>query len=185
VPAPGLGIGVRPSDDSGRLKHLSPQFLYLRSQKEILANLRPMGELDGNRKALPGLGIGRPAVASDGRCARWQSFAFLPRRRKYRHPRSQRAAFRSSQTPDNGDAAPLARALISANSDRIVWGTDWPHPHSVTPSGRKPTEVTPLLEIDDGRLFNQAPVWAPDAAIRKCGFWSIIRRGYMAFQGMA
>ena len=27
--------------------------------------------------------------------------------------------------------------------------------------------VTPLLQIDDGRLLNQLPVWAPEAAIRK------------------
>jgi len=27
--------------------------------------------------------------------------------------------------------------------------------------------VTPLFQIDDGRLLNQLPVWAPDAAIRK------------------
>jgi predicted TIM-barrel fold metal-dependent hydrolase len=73
----------------------------------------------------------------------------------------------SSLAPDYGDAAPLARALIAANSDRIVWGTDWPHPNSVTPPGQKPTEVTPLFQIDDGRLLNQLPVWAPDAAIRK------------------
>jgi predicted TIM-barrel fold metal-dependent hydrolase len=77
-------------------------------------------------------------------------------------------AYRASDlAPDYGDAAPLARALIAANSDRVVWGTDWPHPNSVTPPGQKPTEVTPLFQIDDGRLFNQLPVWAPDAAIRK------------------
>jgi len=28
-------------------------------------------------------------------------------------------------------------------------------------------DVTPLLQIDDGRLLNQFPVWAPDAGIRK------------------
>lgn len=77
-------------------------------------------------------------------------------------------AYRASRLgPDYADCVPLARALIAANSDRIVWGTDWPHPNSVTPSGRKPTEVTPLYQIDDGRLLNQLPVWAPDAAIRK------------------
>jgi predicted TIM-barrel fold metal-dependent hydrolase len=77
-------------------------------------------------------------------------------------------AYRASKLgPDYADAAPLARALIAANSDRIVWGTDWPHPDAVTPPGRQPTEVTPLLQIDDGRLLNQLPVWAPDAAIRK------------------
>jgi predicted TIM-barrel fold metal-dependent hydrolase len=76
-------------------------------------------------------------------------------------------AYRASKlAPDYPDAAALARALIAANSDRIVWGTDWPHPDS-TPPGKKPTDVTPHLQIDDGRLLNQLPAWAPDAAIRK------------------
>jgi predicted TIM-barrel fold metal-dependent hydrolase len=78
------------------------------------------------------------------------------------------SAYRASKlAPDYPDAAPLAQALIAANADRIIWGTDWPHPNSVTPPGNKPTDLTPLLQIDDGRLLNQLPVWAPDAAIRK------------------
>jgi predicted TIM-barrel fold metal-dependent hydrolase len=77
-------------------------------------------------------------------------------------------AYRISKlVPDYPDTAPLARALIAANPDRIVWGTDWPHPNSVTPPGKNPADVTPLLQIDDGRLLNQLPVWAPDAALRK------------------
>jgi predicted TIM-barrel fold metal-dependent hydrolase len=77
-------------------------------------------------------------------------------------------AYRASKLgPDFPDVVPLAQALISANSDRIIWGTDWPHPNSTTPPGNKPTDLTPLFQIDDGRLFNQLPVWAPDAAIRK------------------
>src|SRR4030081_3899432 len=77
-------------------------------------------------------------------------------------------AYRASKlAPDYADAALLARALIAANSDRVVWGTDWPHPDSVTPPGRKISDVTPLIQIDDGRLLNQLPVWAPDAAIRQ------------------
>jgi len=71
----------------------------------------------------------------------------------------------SSQAPDYPDTAPLAKALIAANAERIVWGTDWPHPNS--DSGRPATELTPLYQIDDGRLMNQLPVWAPDAATRK------------------
>ena len=77
-------------------------------------------------------------------------------------------AYRASKlAPDYPDAAPLAQALIAANADRIVWGTDWPHPDSVTPPGKQITDVTPLFQIDDGRLLNQLPVWAPDAAVRK------------------
>lgn len=76
-------------------------------------------------------------------------------------------AYRASKlSPDYSDAAPLAKALIGANPDRVLWGTDWPHPDAVTPPGRKPTEVTPLLEIDDGRLLNELAKWAPDAVIR-------------------
>src|ERR1700716_2002014 len=77
-------------------------------------------------------------------------------------------AYRASKLgPDYSDAAPLAKALIAANADRIVWGTDWPHPDPVTPPGKQITDVTPLFQIDDGRLLNQLPVWAPDAATRK------------------
>jgi predicted TIM-barrel fold metal-dependent hydrolase len=77
-------------------------------------------------------------------------------------------AYRASKLgPDYADATPLAQALIAANADRIVWGTDWPHPDSVTPPGKQISDVTPLFQIDDGRLLNQLPAWAPDAAIRK------------------
>lgn len=76
-------------------------------------------------------------------------------------------AYRASKlAPDYADVVPLAKALIAANPDRVVWGTDWPHPSGATP-GRKPTDVTPLLQIDAGRLLNQLAVWAPDPAIRQ------------------
>lgn len=77
-------------------------------------------------------------------------------------------AYRASKlAPDYTDVVPLAKALIAANPERIVWGTDWPHPDWVTPPGRKPTDVNPLFQIDDGRLLNQLPVWAPEPGIRK------------------
>jgi predicted TIM-barrel fold metal-dependent hydrolase len=62
---------------------------------------------------------------------------------------------------------PLAQMLIAANVDRILWGTNWPHPNSTTAPGRKPTDLTPLWQVDDGLVFNQLPLWAPDAAVRK------------------
>lgn len=62
---------------------------------------------------------------------------------------------------------PLAQMLIAANVDRILWGSNWPHPNSSAEPGRKPTDLTPLWQVDDGLVLNQLPLWAPDAAVRK------------------
>lgn len=78
------------------------------------------------------------------------------------------AAYRASKlAPDYADIVPLAKKLIAANPDRVLWGTDWPHPSGATPPGSKPTDVTPMIQIDDGHLLNQLAVWAPDPAIRR------------------
>jgi predicted TIM-barrel fold metal-dependent hydrolase len=52
------------------------------------------------------------------------------------------------------DVIPFAKALIAANPDRVIWGTDWPHPNTKE-------------KINDVDLLNQLPLWSPDAAIRK------------------
>jgi predicted TIM-barrel fold metal-dependent hydrolase len=75
-------------------------------------------------------------------------------------------AYRASdRPPDYPDVAPFAHALIEANPHRILWGSDWPHPETGT--GRKPSDVSPLLRIDDGHLLNLLATWAPDANLRK------------------
>ena len=60
----------------------------------------------------------------------------------------------SSTTPYH-DVTPFAAALIEANEDRVVWGTDWPHP---TFKGVMP---------NDGALMDQLAAWAPSAALRE------------------
>ena len=72
----------------------------------------------------------------------------------------------STQT-DLADVAPLARALVAANPQRILWGTNWPHPGSTPVAGRKPTDLAPHVQTDDGKVLNLLPVWVPDAATRR------------------
>jgi predicted TIM-barrel fold metal-dependent hydrolase len=73
----------------------------------------------------------------------------------------------SEKAPDYADVTALAQALVKANPDRIVWGTDWPHPNSDAGRGKPLTDITPPFPIDDGLLMNQLPKWVPDAATRK------------------
>jgi predicted TIM-barrel fold metal-dependent hydrolase len=72
----------------------------------------------------------------------------------------------STKAPDYADMGPLARALVAANLQRILWGTDWPHPDTSQGGGRKPTDVSPLRQVDDGRVFNQLAIWVPNAGER-------------------
>lgn len=69
----------------------------------------------------------------------------------------------SDKSPDFPDAAPLAQALVAANADRVVWGSNWPHP------GRGPTPTAIALPYpnDDGHVLNLLLKWVPDSAIRK------------------
>src|SRR4029077_8839017 len=53
---------------------------------------------------------------------------------------------------------PPAQTLIDANVDRILWGSNWPHPNGANGST---TKVTPLWQVDDGLALN---ILAPRAA---------------------
>ena len=76
-------------------------------------------------------------------------------------------AYRSSEkAPAYDDMAPLARALIAANPERILWGTDWPHPHAAAP-GAALDAIAPFYDIDNRLALNQLRLWAPNAAIRR------------------
>jgi 2-pyrone-4,6-dicarboxylate lactonase len=61
----------------------------------------------------------------------------------------------SQAAPDYPDAKPLHEALVAANPDQCVWGSDWPHPRI---EGQMPN-AGHLLD-----LFNE---WTPDDAIRR------------------
>lgn len=61
----------------------------------------------------------------------------------------------STQYPDYPDARAIHEALVRANPDQVLWGTDWPHPR---------------LEQDmpeDGHLLDLFNAWTPDEALRR------------------
>jgi predicted TIM-barrel fold metal-dependent hydrolase len=77
-------------------------------------------------------------------------------------------AYRTSdQAPGFPDALPLAQALIAANPDRVVWGSDWPHPDSAFGRERPLTDIAPPFPVDDALLLNQLPKWTLDPATRE------------------
>jgi predicted TIM-barrel fold metal-dependent hydrolase len=71
------------------------------------------------------------------------------------------APYRISQQPHYTDASAIARAMIAANPDRIVWGTDWPHPGAAK---RDPAVIEPFRPEDNGYALNRLAQWAQSPA---------------------
>lgn len=63
-------------------------------------------------------------------------------------------AYRVSVAPGFADTTPMARALIEATPDRIIWGSDYPH-------------LSFADRADSVELFNLLGQWAPDEATRR------------------
>jgi len=61
----------------------------------------------------------------------------------------------SATGPPFVDAIPFAQALVNAAPDRVLWGTDWPHPNV----GRHMP--------NDGDLVDLVPLIVPDEALRR------------------
>jgi predicted TIM-barrel fold metal-dependent hydrolase len=61
----------------------------------------------------------------------------------------------SQNAPDYPDVRPFHAALVAANPERLVWGTDWPHPRM---DGEMP---------DAGHLVELFQQWTPDEHNRR------------------
>ena len=61
------------------------------------------------------------------------------------------------------EPGPVVRALLEANPERCVWGSDWPHPF--TRGARDPSKVQPFDPIDDAAALERLHGWAGDAAL--------------------
>jgi predicted TIM-barrel fold metal-dependent hydrolase len=82
----------------------------------------------------------------------------------------------SDQPPHYPDAPPIAQAFVNANPDRMVWGSNWPHPGR----GKTREDIAPPHPSDDGaRRSTNCRAGHPirPSATRS---WSTIRRGSTA-----
>jgi len=62
--------------------------------------------------------------------------------------------YRMATFPTFADAAPMARALIEAAPDRLIWGSDYPH-------------LSFADKVGSVQLFNLLADWAPNEAMRR------------------
>ncbi len=60
----------------------------------------------------------------------------------------------SAAGPPFHDAVPFAKRLIDTAPDRVLWGTDWPHPN---------VKIMP----NDGDIVDLIPLYAPDPAVQR------------------
>jgi len=60
------------------------------------------------------------------------------------------------------DAVPFAKALVAGAPDRVLWGTDWPHPNvKVMPNDGETVDLVPLYAADEAvqrKLLVENPV---------------------------
>jgi 2-pyrone-4,6-dicarboxylate lactonase len=61
----------------------------------------------------------------------------------------------ATDLPPYDDVKPMARALVEAAPDRIMWGTDWPHPNKY------------IANPDDGDLVDAFGDWITDHDVRR------------------
>lgn len=79
------------------------------------------------------------ALLATGRC--WVKLASLYRLSNEAYP--------------HRDMLPMIHAVIAARPDRMIWGTNWPHP------------IHPGQMPNDGDLVDLIPLWAPDPRIQQ------------------
>jgi predicted TIM-barrel fold metal-dependent hydrolase len=61
----------------------------------------------------------------------------------------------TTDLPPYDDVKPMAQALVEAAPERIVWGTDWPHPNKY------------VVNPNDGDLADAFGDWVTDEAMRR------------------
>lgn len=153
TPEAGLANALRP-----RIERWAARCAEIGWQMDFLLPGWLTHELMGSLRRLPvdftlahmGMFLARDGVLQPG----FQQLLDLLRHGEGRCWVKLTGVYRISLAPDFADAAPMARALIEAAADRIIWGSDYPH-------------LSFAQRVGSTELFNLLGRWAPDMATRQ------------------
>lgn len=138
----GLGISLSPQEFERALAQVKDLGWYVKIQPEasgILDQVGPFEKLD-----VPVIidHMGRPDVANGPADPTCRKVLDLLRRGNFYVMLSLGEKI-SKAGPPWSDVVPIARAYIEAAPDRVIWGSDWPHPVSV----KQPPNDADLFEL--------------------------------------
>jgi predicted TIM-barrel fold metal-dependent hydrolase len=75
------------------------------------------------------------------------------------------APYRGSSAAGHADLAALTRRFLACNPERLLWGSDWPHPQpGAAPT---PTELSPPHDVDNAAVLQRLRAWVGDEAAFK------------------
>ena len=153
-PAPGFSQTMRPrierldarcAELGWHLDFLAPGWLT----EELLADASP-GCAAHSRSPIWACSAPKPVPDQRG----FQKLLDLLRHGEGRAWVKLTGTYRMATGPDFADAAPMARALIEAAPDRLIWGSDYPH-------------LSFADQVGSVQLFNLLADWAPDEPTRR------------------
>lgn len=71
------------------------------------------------------------------------------------------APYRLSELPGYTDVKPYVEAMVAANPERVLWGSDWPHTFPGPGKKRTREGIEHFWHEDDGLALNRMARWVP------------------------
>lgn len=112
-----------------------------------LGELRPFIESLAKDQVVVVDHMGRPDVSLGPESAEFRTFMSLLDENTNIWTKVSCPERLTQQPPDYSDVVPFAKTLVEAFPNRVLWGTDWPHPNmkSHTPDDGALVDVIPLI----------------------------------------
>jgi 2-pyrone-4,6-dicarboxylate lactonase len=116
-----------------------------------LEDLRPFLESLARDQIVVVDHMGRPDVGLGVESKEFQSFISLLDQNENIWTKVSCPERLTNQAPDYSDVTPFGKALVETFPDRVLWGTDWPHPNMTShiPDDGSLVDVIPEIAVND------------------------------------